>query len=167
MCVCEYMHVCMYTTCGQCLRSSGLLGTNLSALNPLSHLSNHSRVHMDTTASLLKVLALGTAWRCVTTQASQRQLCLEGSGDSCVDTALVPGALFSTLLSAWLVNRLGSVVLCVSTIELSLESLKWGLVRSLKPVALLGEKRLGQLGLREAGSMSFLENRLLRNMVNT
>lgn len=52
-------------------------------------------------------------------------------------------------------------------IEISLESLKWGLVRSLKPVALLGVNRLGQLGLREAGSMSFLENSLLRNMVNT
>lgn len=37
-------------------------------------------------------------------------------------------------------------------IEISLESLRWGLVRSLKPIALLGEKRLGQLGFREAGS---------------
>lgn len=52
-------------------------------------------------------------------------------------------------------------------IEIPLESLRWGLVRSLKTIALLGEKRLGQLGLREAGSMSFLANRLLRNMVNT
>lgn len=52
-------------------------------------------------------------------------------------------------------------------IEISLESLRWGLVRPLKPIALLGGKRLGQLGLREAGSLSFLDNRLLRNMVNT
>ena len=144
---------------------------NPSALNPLSHLSSHSRVHMDTTAHLPKVLALGTAWRCVTTQASQRQLCLEGSGDSCVDTALVPGALLRTslcLACKW-AGECGSLCLYITSfmlknfrnvaswqiqIEISLESLKWGLVRSLKPVALLGEKRLGQLGLREAACHS-------------
>lgn len=62
-----------------------------SAGDHLSHLSSQT---MDTTA----VWALhGAVFH---TQASQRQLCLEGSDDSCVRALPLFLELFSTLLSA-------------------------------------------------------------------
>jgi hypothetical protein len=51
-----------------------------------------------------------------------------------------------------MVKNLRNVASWQFQIERSLESLRLGLVRSLRPIAVLQEKQLWQLGLREAGS---------------
>lgn len=113
----------------------------------------------------------------VHTQTSQRQFCLEKSGDFCVKTLslflelfpkLVSGLPHLILQSSWLVRgwvvwfsmspysfvvkNLRNVASQQFQIEMSLESLGLGLVRSLRPIAVLQEKGLWQLGLREAGN---------------